>query len=166
MIVPVHVMRNTYGSYQSLLWSTSWELNHSRGPGVSHRDYFAWSRGISLSEQQEWFSQGYLYIWWNLKAYGGNICNWKWIKWLRRLFKKNLNNFFLRHNWPRPTDHFAGVYGHRPSPGRSCRPINEVGQCQMIPMADDVIHSNWASKGIYSLFPKMEICILSAQGGS
>jgi hypothetical protein len=24
-------------------------------------------------QSKEWFSQGYLYIWWNLKAYGGNI---------------------------------------------------------------------------------------------
>jgi hypothetical protein len=58
---------------------TSGELNHSCGPGVSHRDYFAWRK----QEQQEWFSQGYLYIRWNLKAYGGIICNWKWIKWFR-----------------------------------------------------------------------------------
>jgi hypothetical protein len=36
----MHVRKNTYGSYPSLPWGTSQELNHSRGPGVSHRDYF------------------------------------------------------------------------------------------------------------------------------
>jgi hypothetical protein len=34
-----HVRRNTY--YQL---SVTRELNHSRGPGVSHRDYFAWRK--------------------------------------------------------------------------------------------------------------------------
>jgi hypothetical protein len=43
---------------------------------------------MGISEQQEWFSQGYLYfidgIW---RHMGAIFCNWKWIKWFRRLFK-------------------------------------------------------------------------------
>jgi hypothetical protein len=43
-----HVMRNTYRSYHTLPWGTLRELNYSRGPGVSHRDYFAWCRNFFL----------------------------------------------------------------------------------------------------------------------
>jgi hypothetical protein len=43
---------------------------------------------------------------------GAIFCNWKWIKWFRRIFKKKLKFFYGRY-WPRPTDHFAGVYGRR-----------------------------------------------------
>jgi hypothetical protein len=43
-VVTVKARRNTYGSYQSLPWGTSWEIykNHSRV--VSHRNYFTWRK--------------------------------------------------------------------------------------------------------------------------
>jgi hypothetical protein len=64
-------------------WGTSRELNHSRGPGVSHRDYFAWRKwGIS---EQEWLSPRLPLHLMEFEGIWGNICNWKWIKWLRRL---------------------------------------------------------------------------------
>jgi hypothetical protein len=78
--VTVNVRRNSYGSYQSLPWGTSRELNHSRGPGVAHRDYFAW-RKWGISEQQEWFSQvtfTFDGIW---RHIGAIFCNWKWMVW-------------------------------------------------------------------------------------
>jgi hypothetical protein len=75
----VHIRRNTYGSYQSFPYGTSRELNHSYG------DYFAWWKW-GISGQQVWFSQGHLYFRWNLKAYWAIFCNWRRIKWFRRLF--------------------------------------------------------------------------------
>jgi hypothetical protein len=40
----VHVRRNNLWELSSLSWGTARELNHSCGPGVSHRDYFAWRK--------------------------------------------------------------------------------------------------------------------------
>jgi hypothetical protein len=72
LMLAVDVKRNTYGSYKSLPWVTSWELSENDSC-VSRGDYFAWWKW-GIAEQQEWFSQGYLYFRWNLKAYGGKIC--------------------------------------------------------------------------------------------
>jgi hypothetical protein len=106
------------GSYQSLPWGILRELNHSRRPGVSHRDYFAW-RKWGISEQQEWFSHGYLYICWHM---GAIFCNWKWIKWFRRLFKKKKLYFVLRALLTTPHGSFCECLWvplqSRPSPGR------------------------------------------------
>jgi hypothetical protein len=102
-VYAVQVRRNTHGSYQSLPWDTSRELNH----------------GVNEVFQSNRFSQGYLYVWWNLKAFGANICNWKWMKWLR------ISLFFLRALSTTPHESFCGhlrapVWSH-PSPGRPCK---------------------------------------------
>jgi hypothetical protein len=61
----VHVRRNTYRSYQSLPWGTSPELL--------------------------WGVPWWLFCMAKMRYFRatGIFCNWKWIKWFRRLFKKN-----------------------------------------------------------------------------
>jgi hypothetical protein len=60
--------------------------NNSRA--VSHRDYCAW-RKWGISEEQEWFSQGYHYFRCNLRAYRALFCNWKWITFKKQIKKTN-----------------------------------------------------------------------------
>jgi hypothetical protein len=76
--------------------------NHSRA--VSHRNYFA-CRKWGISEEQEWFSKGYLYFRCNLRAYGALFCNWKWIKWFRLFFLKRIKKIIF---------FFTGTIDHAP----------------------------------------------------
>jgi hypothetical protein len=130
-------------SGEILTGATSRELNHSTGLGCpAHRDYFAW-RKWGISEQQEWFSEGYLYFRWNLKAYGALFCNWKWIKWFRRLFL--LNTFFTGAIDHAPPMCFAGIYtpiSWHPLWFSTQLPAGQVHQNMWLPITSHVLLIN------------------------
>jgi hypothetical protein len=107
----VKARRNTYGSHQSLPWGTSRELWKITPAGWSTGTILHGENGVFQSNRNDFPKVSFNLdrIW---RHMGALFCDWKWIKWFRRLFstKKidHVPQFFLRA--------FSGAGGSCPFP--------------------------------------------------